>query len=438
MKPMWTEGLFMMPQHLQLLDSYHEQLLEARLGAAVSHAWGLSELEVDAEELARGVFALRRCLAIMPDGLVVEAGTGRQPLMVPAAESMRGTVRNVEVHLAVAASGSALIAGEAGARFRHQVVTLPDAFGAAQEAEVDVISPNARLLLGHEDRQGYVTVKLADLGLNEQGGLAVSDRYIPPCLKVRASPVIMDNLNRLVAALGGKQKELVGKYGGRTASILEFGAADVATFLYMHTVNSWVPGVMHAADKGEVHPEVLYLWLCSLAGQLASFEVTSDPLALPRFNYLDLAGTLLPLFDTIFRLLGSVVSARYKPIPLEQTQPGLFVGRTSDPQLLREHVIYLIAGGDVPEDTLRDDIPRYVKVGSIDQIAKIVHSALPGVTVRMDLSPPNAVPVRAHMIYLKLDKQGRYWDSIVQSGTIAIYQPVKPERVKLELIAVEG
>jgi type VI secretion system protein ImpJ len=375
---------------------------------------------------------------VTPDGLVVEAGPGHPPLMVMAADALRGGVRSVEVYLAVAASGSALSAGEGGGRYRHKVLRVADAFGSAQETDVDVIQPNARLLLGHEDRQGYVTLKLAELTLDEQGGVALSDRYIAPCLKVRTSPVLMNNLDRLVAVLGGKQKELCGKYGSRAASILEFGAADIATFLYLHTVNSWVPSVMHAADRGEVHPEQLYLWLCSLAGQLSSFEVTSDPLALPRFNYLDLAGSLMPIFEVIFRLLGSVVSARYKSIALEQTQPGLFVGRTSDPQLLREHLLYLIAGGDVPEDVLRDDLPRYIKVGSIDQISKIVHSALPGVTVRVDLSPPNAVPVRAHMIYLKLDKQGRYWESVVQSGTIAIYQPVKPERVKLELIAVEG
>ncbi len=90
-----------------------------------------------------------------------------------------------------------------------------------------------------------------------------------------------------------------------------------------------------------------------------------------------------------------------------------------------------------PDDTLRDDVPRYVKIGSVDQIADIVQAALPGVGVKIDTTPPAAIPLRAHMIYMRLDKHGRYWDALKGSGSVAIYQPVKPDRVKLELIVVD-
>ena len=36
-----------------------------------------------------------------------------------------------------------------------------------------------------------------------------------------------------------------------------------------------------------------------------------------------------------------------------------------------------------------------------------------------------------------LEKGGPHWDNMVQSGTIAIYQPISPAKVKLELLAVE-
>lgn len=440
-KPMWKEGLFMMPQHLQLMDAYHERLLDRRFSAVLTHGWGVSQMEVDADELARGVFSLSKCLAIMPDGTLVEL---REPLRGPAvsgAAGLRVGTGTAEVYLSLASAeigGVVASAGSTGARFRHEVLTVPDAFGSAQDAEVDVLHPNLRLTIGAQELQNSISIKLAELELDESGRLRVSSRYIPPCLQVRASPALMSGLARLVSVVGAKQKDLVSKVGDRSASLVEFGAADLATFLYLHTVNSWLPVFLHAAEHGELHPEQLYLSLATFAAQLSTFEGGSNPAELPRFNYLDLGGSLLPLLDKIFALLGSVVSARYQSIPLEQTQPGLFVGRTNDPQLLRESALYLLAGGDIAEEALRDDLPRYIKVGSIDQIAKIVHSALPGVTVRQDLSPPHAIPVRAHMLYLKLDKQGRYWDSVVQSGTIAIYQPVKPERVKLELVAVEA
>ena len=39
-KPIWTEGLFMTPQHLQQCDTYHESLLHARVHAVLTHDWG--------------------------------------------------------------------------------------------------------------------------------------------------------------------------------------------------------------------------------------------------------------------------------------------------------------------------------------------------------------------------------------------------------------
>ncbi len=442
-KPMWKEGIFMMPQHLQLMDEYHEQLLDNRLQAMFPNSWGISELEVDADELARGVFRLGSTTAVLPDGVLVQIGRNQElkGLLAMTAGGLTGGGQSLDVYLSVpgAEVGGASPEGEkTGTRFIHKPVPIPDAFETGPETEVECLQPNVQLLMGSDNRQNFVTIKIAELILNESGRLAVNENYIPPSLRVNVSPLLMRSLGRLVSSLGAKQKDLVSKYGHRQAAMIEFGAADIATFLYLHTVNSWLPIFMHYAASGDLHPEQLFLSLASFAGQLASFEATSDPLELPRFNYLNISESLLPLFDLIFNLLGTVVSSRYKTIPLDQTQPGLFVGRVEDPSLLRNMVLYLIAGGDVPEETLRDDLLRYVKVGSIDQIAQIVRSALPGVGVRVDHTPPNAIPVRAHMVYIKLEKEGRYWDSVLQSNTIAIYQPVKPERVKLELVAVEG
>ena len=432
----------MMPQHLQLQDRYHEQLLDQRLSAISGNFWGVSQLDVDADQLARGMFQLANCTAVMPDGLLLQIGQ-QAPLkglsvMTPTG-GLTGDAKRLELYLSVpshSAGGATAEAETAGTRYHQRSETLPDYFGEAQDAGVDCVLPNARLLLGQDNRQNYVTIKVAELVLNESGRVMISEAYVPPCLKIRAAPTIMRKLGQLVSALGSKQRHLVDKYGGRTAALVEFGAADMATFWYLHTINSWLPIFMHYSASGDIHPEQLYLALASFVGQLSSFEATSDPLDIPTFNFTDLAGTLYPLFDRTSELMGTVVSSRYKPIPLEQTQPGLFVGKVDDPTLL-QRTLYLVAGGDVPDDKLRADVPRYVKVGSIDQIAQIVQSSLPGVAVRMDLAPPNAIPVRAHMVYLQLDQNGKYWKAVSESGTIAIYQPVKPSRVKLELLAVE-
>ncbi len=297
--------------------------------------------------------------------------------------------------------------------------------------------PNIQLLIGEESTSNYIAFKIAELTADETGRLRISERYIPPCLKVGACPGLMQPLEQLVAALGAKQKTLMAQYGNRAAAIVEFGAPDVMAIIYLHTISHWLPILLHYANGGDVHPERLYLALSALAGQLHTFEATTDPATLPRFQHQDLQATFAPLFDLVLKSLGADITAGLKPIPLELTQPGLFEGKLEDPQILRDHMLFLIASGDVAEATLREDLPRYVKIGSIDQIVQIVNSALPGLTISIDLSPPTAIPIKAQNVYFRLDQQGRYWDNIVQSGSIAIYQPVEPERVNLELVAVE-
>ncbi len=434
----------MMPQHFQLLDRYHEELIEMRLGASTSFGWGVSELEVDLEELARGIFQVKRLTAVMPDGLFIRFGGEGAPkgLVTLSSGDLQKSDGNLEIYLAVVDRDFGGVAVDdkstRSARYRLRVIPSRDQFGDAADVEVECLVPNVQLLLGDESRQNFVAIKVAEITFDQSGQLTLCRDYIPPCLKIKASAFLTERLGQLVAAVGAKQKNLVSRYGQRAAAMVEFGTADVASFFYLHTLNYWLPIFLHFSDSGEVPPEPLYLALSSFAGQLCSFEVTAEPVSLPRFQFLDLRATFTPLFEHIFSLLGTDISSRFKTIPLEQPQSGLYVAKIADPQLLRTHRLFLVVGGDVPEDTLRGNVPRYLKIGSIEQISQIVNSALPGVGARVDLSPPSAIPVRAHMVYIAVEQEGRYWDDVVQTSTIAFYQPVSPEKVSLELLAVEA
>ncbi|MCA9671337.1 MAG: type VI secretion system baseplate subunit TssK, partial [Myxococcales bacterium] len=340
-KPMWTEGLFLTPQHLQALDDYHERLVEQRVGAIAPHLWGVADLEIDGDELARGMVQISRMTAVMPDGMLLSVGSQAEigALSTQVARSSVRGGRPIEVYVAVpdrraTGAGSADGSGGGGTRFVEGSRVVPDAYGQAEDADIACVRPNAQVMLGNDRLTGYVALKVAELVVSDGGRLGLSPRFIPPCLRVRVSETVMQKLSRVVAALAEKQKVLVGKYGDRAAAMVEFGAADVATFWYLHTVNTWLPMFMHHAESGEVHPEQLYLALSSFVGQLSTFEAQSDPLDLPKFRFDALGDSLLPLFDRILALLGSVVSSRYTQIPLDQTQPGLFVGQVDDPSLL--------------------------------------------------------------------------------------------------------
>ena len=53
-KVMWTEGMFLQPQHFQQQDRHAARQLDGRIGATLQWAWGLVALQVDESALLQG------------------------------------------------------------------------------------------------------------------------------------------------------------------------------------------------------------------------------------------------------------------------------------------------------------------------------------------------------------------------------------------------
>ena len=70
---LWTKGVLLSPQHLQMQDRYLEDLLSFRLGALTFRPWGFQRLEIDRDALAGGAFAVTAASGILPDGLLFDA-----------------------------------------------------------------------------------------------------------------------------------------------------------------------------------------------------------------------------------------------------------------------------------------------------------------------------------------------------------------------------
>ena len=64
----WTEGMFLTPQHFQTQDQYFERLLDFRFAASQFANRGVTQLDIDSEALANGNFRLNKAVGIMPDG----------------------------------------------------------------------------------------------------------------------------------------------------------------------------------------------------------------------------------------------------------------------------------------------------------------------------------------------------------------------------------
>jgi hypothetical protein len=64
----WSDGLFLQPQHFQQQERYFERFVEERCQGLVPHSWGFTEIEFETDLLSIGKVALRRLAGVFPDG----------------------------------------------------------------------------------------------------------------------------------------------------------------------------------------------------------------------------------------------------------------------------------------------------------------------------------------------------------------------------------
>jgi len=439
--------MFMAPQHMQQLDLYHESLVERRVAAVSPYHWGVVTAEIDAAALAGGQLRISRFDGILPGGLPLtfQAGEPVAPAPRPIGASFPSTQRELEVFLGAPRErdgvpsflGPRVQQGKARFSTVHRQVADATANGA--EASVGFGQPNLEVLFGADDRDDYDAIKIAEVVRDKTGGLIVNDTYIPPCLRIDASPFITASLRRLLATMTAKHRELADQRSQRDGASAEFGSGDVTRYLQLSALSGAIPVLNHLAETGALSPHTTYLWLLQLGGQLSSFALEGDPTKFPAFFYHDLRTTFEELFARVTGLLHATFRERYVPLPLE-VRSGMHIGRLESDRLASCRQFVLGVKVDLPEAQTMEHLPKLSKIASWNQIENIVRSATPGVPLQAVHRPPAEIPIKAGTVYFNLYVQDQYWQTIVRERTIAIVlpPPFDPSRTRIELMGIPG
>ena len=444
-KIVWNEGMLLTPHHFQQWDNYYEELLSSRLRAVMSYEYGVLDLQVNNEAVANGNFQITNCYAVLPDGLLINVpDTEAVPDMRPVGNHFHPEQEKLGVHLAIPAKKI----GEAnyqtnGAkanmnlRFLQEGALVRDETTGTNEQPLALAKSNLRIIFDDELRDGFTSIKIAELERTPTGQLKISEEYIPPLLKVSASNWLVNMLRQLVEILITKSGSLGEQRRQRNASLADFTTSEVAIFWLLHTINNSIPTLAHYFRSSLLHPEPLYLEMARLVGQLMTFATEFHPKDIVKYEHNDLYFTFSNLSAMLKELLETVIPSRCVPIPLEKTRETLYVGRVEDERLLKEAGFYLAVRAQMPESKLIEGVPRVVKIASRDVIDSVIGSALPGVVLTHSNPPPAPIPARVGFRYFMLDTIGPYWNGIKGSKVIAVYVPDEIPDEKLEMYAVK-
>lgn len=446
-KVVWSEGMFLRPQHFQQHDRYVERLVRRRVAGIAPFAFGLSELRINRDLLIGGKFAIAQARGILPDGTPFDIP---DDVDHPTPLEIGPNVRNEIIYLMLPEQqpgGVEIVTnGRANpaARFAASAYRAFDAVaGAETSADLEVGKLQLRYALQSSERAGYVCLGIARiLEVRSDKQVILDERYIPPALSCAAVAPLAGFVTELQGLLHHRGEELAGRAS-------EAGAAtgEIANFLLLQVVNRYEPLMAHFGSLAELHPQTLYTRLIEIAGELATFTARNKrPIAFPPYQHEDLQASFVPVMAELRQALSAVIDRSAVPIPLQERRHGIRVAILGDKTLLTEASFVLAVKADVPAEQVRRNFPARSKIGPVEQIAKLVNNALTGIPLVPLPVAPRQIPFHLGTIYFQLERASadpvlaraveQLWTDLKTSGGIAFHVAGDFPGLSMELWAI--
>jgi len=342
----------------------------------------------------------------------------------------RPTSRNVTL------SGHSADSGPADTRYTSETRMVPDENQGGDEKPVQVGKKTFRLLFGSEFRDGYTSIRIAQLERSPTGVPMVKPSFVAPCLDLASSEYLMNVLRRQVEILLTKSASLSGPRRERAKAAAGFAPSETDKFWLLHTVNSYLPELKHIFKTRHGHPEIAYLAMLRLAGALSTFSLEGGPGDLPDYDHDNLGKCFTALDVRVRDLMEIVIPSKYRSFPLGSTDRYVWTVSIDDDNLFKNSQFYLAVSAAMGVADLIRKVPQYLKMAAPDEIDRLVRTAVSGLALRHTEVVPQAIPVKLDNQYFRLNQSGPLWERIVLSRRIAVFAPGEIVEPKMEIVVV--
>ncbi|WP_339616378.1 type VI secretion system baseplate subunit TssK [uncultured Gilvimarinus sp.] len=422
-KIVWTEGMFLRPQHFQQQDRYVEFLVHQRSLAPAYYFWGFRRLNIDSSALALGVVSLLEAEGVFSDGTAFNfpvQSAPPAPLTLP-----EGAVDQV-VHLAIpvkrvhANEVEFEVDDSSLARFGVIDTLVEDVNSVKGEAaELQAATPRLTLLLEKDLTDAWVSLgvlKVIERKSDRQ--VVLDEHFIPPVVACGAAKQLTSYLNELLGLVEQRADAL----SDRVGQMGRGGISEVGDFLMLQYLNGLQPQLTHLLASHGAQPEAMYGVFSAMCGELSTFVENSKRCPdLPAYQHDCLSKSFQPLVKTLRGYLSTVLERNAIEIELAEKAYGVKVGRVSDKELITKGRFILAVSADVASEVVKSNFPKQVKIGSVEKIRDLVNLQLPGIQIAQMPIAPRQIPYHTGTHYFEMDPSSSMWKAFEASGTIALH-----------------
>ncbi len=420
-KVLWSEGLFLQPQHFQQQERYLENFICAKY-QMLPYAWGFFAVKIDTALLNIGKVGLLSASGLFPDGTpfhLTEANQLPAPLDLPKGQ------QNFKIFLALPiqkAGGLQLSQSVQDTLHRYRLAeqTVPDVVtGVQNQIEMQIARVNVSLKLETESTEHYTTLgvlSVAECGAN--GEVRLQDDYVPPMLDCHSCLQLSSLLEEVLGMVSSRVQVLSEHQAGVAAH-----AAEFRDFMMALSLSRILPVLQHLSRMKPLHPELLYRTLIGLAGELGIFA--REGTAVKGFNEVvychdDLESSFAPVMMLLRESLARIFVPTAEELSIDAPVHG--VRRVLMPDRAMYPCDFVLAvKASLPNEKLSTDFLNQSRVGSIENIRDLLKWGVKGIPLIQLPVVPREIPLHQGYVYFQLDRQSSYWPDAKTSSGFAIH-----------------
>lgn len=437
-KVVWSEGMFLSPQHFQQQERYLERYVNGKCDAYGAYGWGVSEFEVDQQLLKLGKLSVVNGRGVFPDGTPFSVpDLNEAPPIIDLPENLHDVI--VYLAIPLRRPGAVDVLSEDNdqglARYYSSDMQVRDVTEEGSEnLNVEVAKLRLKLLLESDDLSGYTCIGVLKISeTREDKEVVLDDQFIPTCIDVNCSNKLSGFMTELVGMLRHRAESIA----GRLADARRGGTAEVADYMMLQLINRIEPYADHLSTLQGLHPLQMYGETLQMVGELSTF-VTKDkrPPAFNRYLHDDLTQTFAPVMASLRKCLSMVYEQTAVSMPLVEKKFGIRVSEITDRSMLTTGVFVLAVRADVAEEIIRTQFAAQVKIGPVERIRQLVNAAMPGIQLKPLPVAPRQIPFRSGYNYFELEKNSSFWKELQTSGGFALHVAGDFPGLELEFWAI--
>lgn len=439
-KVIWSEGMFLRPQHFQQQDRYWERYIDGKLSANTTYNWGVDTLTIDSEPLSMGKISITQVKAIFPDGTPYFApDIELTPDVIEIPENTQDQIIYLCVPLKRPGSQDSIRSEEDLPQARYQTFNFDVRNSTAQSSEparIQIGKLRVCLKLGSDDLSGYASIGIARVIERLPDSPIKLDReFIPPALRCSVST----NLNAYLEEVKSLIKQRGDALGHRLADSGRAGSAEIADYLLLQVLNRVEPTLNQLSKQEQTHPYAVYMELIQLAGELATFTAPNKRApAFPPYQHSNLQLTFADLFRALRQSLSTVLEQTAVPLSLVERKYGIHVAPINDHSMIDSCSFVLAVKADIQTELLRSRFPTQAKIAPVESIRELITAQLPGTVIRALPVAPRQIPYHSGFIYFELEKSGEIWATFKRSGGFAVHLGANFPGLSMELWAIRN